>query len=168
MSFAEKLSGAISNLDINSVFLSEANVKLGTHPANIRADNTVVDVEDQATWKLNKNEDLLICQVRRVLKGTQSETGEEKDSKEVLLIIASFVVQYTILDPSKKAEDHTYEVFAKTNAVYNSYPYFREFIHSISTRAGVQPIVMSFLKPYTMKQILEAFPEPTAEETNSP
>lgn len=164
MHLAEKLSQAISKLEVNNVFLSKAEVSISKHPGVIKPDNTAVDFSEGTSWNISKNGDLLLCSVQRTLRGL-SEEGEGVDPKEVLHFDVTFIVQYIVNDPERTIDKHTFEVFSKTNAVYNSYPYFREYIHSTCARMGIAPIILSFMKPLTMKQIVEMFPEPIPTNT---
>ncbi len=160
MSIAEKLSKAISLLQINSVYLHASNVKLGTHPTLFLPEHVAINIEESAEWKLNKTGDLLLCHVHRLLTGNDEQSDSDKAH---LTIEVSFVVQYLLDDPERTIDDHTFKVFCETNALYNSYPYFREFVHSTCTRMGIHPILLPFLKPLTMKEITQRFPETPAD-----
>lgn len=159
MNLAEKLSAAIAKLEINSIFLAKANVEVMKHPGLIKPENTYIDLNETALWSVSPAGDMLMCNVLRVLKGLSKE-DENSEPKEVFKFEVVLVVQYLLNDPEKTIESHTFEVFSKTNALYNSYPYFREYIHSNCNRMGMAPIVLSFMKPLTMKQIIEMFPDP--------
>ncbi len=173
MILAEKLSRAISKLEINNVFLTGADIKLFRHPGVIKPEHTSIDVTEETKWSLSPSGDILICHVRRTLTGTLVEAAEENgtsvegEEKKALLFDVLYAVQYVVTDPDRTIDEHTFEVFCKTNAVYNSYPYYREYVQSTCARMGIPPIVMSFLKPLTMKQIVEMFPDKATENPQS-
>jgi hypothetical protein len=168
MDLGEKLFIAISKLQVNDVFLAKADLECHKHPLLIKPENTVLEMNENVSWRLNKRGDLLFCHVTRTLKGRKdkNELNSESDksldsnteSEALISLIVTHFIQYTVNDPERVIDDHTYHVFCQTNAVYNTYPYFREYIHSTCARMGIAPIVLPFLKPITMKEIVERFP----------
>ncbi|MCL5669760.1 MAG: hypothetical protein M1423_00425 [Acidobacteria bacterium] len=72
------------------------------------------------------------------------ETGKEK-AKPSFRVDVSFELLYKIppdLDPSR-AE---LRAFAGTNAIFNAWPYWREFVQSMTARAGLPPLTLPLFR----------------------
>lgn len=73
-----------------------------------------------------------------VLKST---IGENEDPDENLLIEATFVLTYR-LRSFEGIEDKHLQAYGSTNGIFNAWPFWREFVQSISLRMGIPPIAV--------------------------
>jgi preprotein translocase subunit SecB len=73
--------------------------------------------------------------------------AHRKQVKEKILlkIEATFVLKYTFED-GIKLESQDIENFARINPLYNAWPYWREFVQSITTRMGFPTLTIPLLK----------------------
>ena len=67
---------------------------------------------------------------------------EEKEQDNVIFTIeASFVLTYECNSP-ELLDEGTIEAFAKTNGVYNAWPYWRELAQSMTLRMGLPTVTL--------------------------
>jgi hypothetical protein len=65
----------------------------------------------------------------------------ESASPPSLLINATFILEYEISSASDLA-DEQFRAFARTNGIYNAWPYWREYVQSTTARMGLPPIMI--------------------------
>lgn len=71
--------------------------------------------------------------------------GTGKNARTVFKISASFHLVYEL--PSELKPDRSEILaFAQTNAVYNAWPYWREFVQSMTSRMNVPPLTLPLLR----------------------
>lgn len=73
----------------------------------------------------------------------------EVDSEPVVDITTTFMLVYELTDFDGLTDDH-YSQFAKTNGVFNAWPYWREYVQSTTVRMGLPTLtvpVLNFYKP---------------------
>jgi len=63
--------------------------------------------------------------------------------KKVARIAVTFAVYYESAIP---VDDELYERFSNTNLIVNTWPYFREFVHNMSARMNLPPLVAPVAK----------------------
>lgn len=86
----------------------------------------------------------------------------DDDGARILLIKASYQILYDLEGASTYPED-ALKHFAELNGPYNAWPYWREFIQTVTGRVGVASIVIPVFRPEA-KEIEE---EPEAEEAEA-
>lgn len=64
---------------------------------------------------------------------------------EVVRCRCRFELEYS-LPPGAGVSEKEVKAFSKTNALLNAWPYWREFVHSMASRAGMPPLVAPLLK----------------------
>lgn len=69
--------------------------------------------------------------------------GEVEDARRsaVFEIRCEFELVYSLTAPTA-LDEACIQAFANVNGVFNSWPYFREFVQSASTRLGLPPLVV--------------------------
>ncbi len=164
MSLMIELNKLISRMEINNVMLKSSKVEVLAHPLMITTNNSIIAIEEKVGWQLTDKKNILMCDVDRTLV---VELDMENNQKlEAVTIQINFRIQY-VVNGEDVIDENILKIFCETNAVYNSYPYFREYVHSTSVRIGIEPVVLPFLKPMTVKQIQEKFGELKAPELPS-
>ncbi len=159
----QKLQKAVSCLEIRDVLVRKAQYETFVHPGHIQPEHTKLDLEEHFEWKLNDNRTVLLCIIDKLINGVStkevSENNIQVDGK-LFFIGVTFAVVY-LLDESdgERIADEVFDMFCKTNANYNSYPYLREFVNSACTRMTIEPVILPFMKPFTVKEINENFSE---------
>ena len=70
--------------------------------------------------------------------------GKKKASqgpKESLVIQGTFGLVYSVREEASFSDEQV-DAFAKTNAIYNIWPYWREFVQSMSARMNLPPLII--------------------------
>ena len=93
------------------------------------------DVEHTFDWRLEQN--TLLCQAGCELKITERDTGEGVFDATVV-----YGCGFDLSDHENLAEE-AYEDFARVNATLCMYPYIRETVQSLTSRAGLPPFVLA-------------------------
>lgn len=83
-----------------------------------------------------------------VLAGLRVEAGPQNDetSEPYLVLEVEFELVYALKNAGDYPAD-AIEYFSELNGPYNAWPYFREFLQSISTRVGLGGIVLPVFRP---------------------
>ena len=104
------------------------------------------------------------------LRGFPKEEDSSEDQAAVFQIRADFAVEYKLLSPVD-FDDAQLDAFGKMNGVFNTWPYWREFVQSILCRMGLPAITLPVLqaaaleKMYQEQKKIEEVAEPA---TSSP
>lgn len=164
----QRLHRAISLIEINDLYTSKSSFELFVPPLSITPEKTILRHEQISNWEIDENRRVLTCRIGRNITGIEKSKFEDdtlktsdsqsgKLSLKLFEFSAKMHVIYLIKEDDVQIDDVTFKIFTETNAVFNSYPYFREFFHSQSTRMGMHPIVLPFLKPLNVKDINEKY-----------
>ena len=70
--------------------------------------------------------------------------GQEKTDDNVLKISVAFCLTYTTQEAS--FDNDFFEVFKKLVLPVNSWPYFREFVQSMTQRMNIPPLTLPLIK----------------------
>lgn len=97
-----------------------------------------------------------------VVAGVETRVSPSDDPKAVpyVQVKVSFEVSYRLPD-GFSATRQELEEFARVNAVFNVWPYFREFIQSTTARMGLPPIVLPLYRVPKTTQTEAAKAQPT-------
>ena len=75
------------------------------------------------------------------------EALDDDDGDDVLLsVTATFTAVYSIPEPSSHSPDDL-QCFARLNGTYNVWPYWREPVHTMGSRAGLPGLVVPVFRP---------------------
>lgn len=157
----QKLHKAVSRLEIRDVFVRKSQYETFVHPRHIQPEHTKLELEEKFEWKLNENRSVLLCVIDKLIHGVSTKDIKENNIKaddKLFFIGVTFAVVY-LLDESdgEQISDDVFDMFCQTNANYNSYPYLREFVNSACTRMTIEPVILPFMKPFTVKEVNEKF-----------
>lgn len=173
------------NAQIDSVRLANANLH-AIHPSEFGGEAVKLNFGFRAERRSAPRRILRIL-VSFVVSATpgeapkESPTGKTKSKARIsttsdeptLLVEAGFEVDYSLRDQYEPEED-AIDAFQNGNAIFNVWPYFREFLQSVTTRMGHPPLTAPFLKlrpkpeekrpPGNVDQ--QSSPEPTSRPTS--
>lgn len=83
----------------------------------------------------------------------EADATVEGDDEDQLDVVASFVLSYSVSRPNTtEGNDRVLldaadlRAFAEFNATYNAWPYWREFLQSISSRFGLPAVTVPILR----------------------
>lgn len=72
----------------------------------------------------------------------QSDAGERE---AVLLVMASWIIDYQLAD-GQTADDEDLQAFATVSGTFAAHPYMREFVHGVTSRMGLPPLVLDVMR----------------------
>ena len=75
----------------------------------------------------------------------QPISDREEPHPTLLSIRACLKIKY-LIDDTSGLEDKNIEAFAKTTAIYNAWPYWRELVQNLTCRMGILPIVVPIFR----------------------
>ncbi len=129
----ESVSALIKNVKIHDVFLAQCRVgRLGPINEELR-----IDIDHTAEGQeLNDGREVVA-----VLRFRLQASNLKDRSLQSFHIVAEFHAHYS-LDKTVKASAAALDRFAATNGVFNLWPYWREFVQSMSTRMGLPPLTV--------------------------
>ncbi len=70
-----------------------------------------------------------------------SSRGEPDNQTVQFSIEATFALTYSVAEMAE-ATDIQFQAFGVSTGIYNCWPYWREFLQSISTRLGIPPVML--------------------------
>lgn len=117
----------IQGLDFASLRLRSFDAKLVTDAIDTSR-KVDLDIRDEPSYKMQGEK---LCRVTQKL----SMVARYGEKKGILLSISCrFEALYRVATPMT---DDYFEVFSRTSLVLNTWPYFREFVHSATARMGI-------------------------------
>jgi preprotein translocase subunit SecB len=96
---------------------------------------------------------VMISYAITIEKADESSTGAtDEESEEVATIAFQLGAFYELKsdDPNRELNTDDVDEYAKTTAMVTLYPYAREYVHDITMRMGLPPLVMEFL-PFSVE-----------------
>lgn len=95
-----------------------------------------VATDRKVNLQVDKEKELLIVVIDFDLKASV-----EGVSSPVITIAVSFLLAYRLRN-FNELTDESYRSFAELNAVFNIWPYWREFVQNVTVRMGLPPLTM--------------------------
>ncbi|HZZ72990.1 MAG TPA: hypothetical protein VFE24_12115 [Pirellulales bacterium] len=103
-----------------------------------------IDVQTQ----VRNDSSQIVAMIRFVLSGELKDGPGEQDFG----VEATFGLTYQVDDP--RALNHAFaQQFAQQGALFQIWPYWREFVHSASIRAGLPPLNVPAITPLVLQSI---------------
>jgi len=91
--------------------------------------------------------DLAEPQIAVLVSFTLQGRYEDGDAKHLpLRVVAVFCMKYS-LSSTKGLEKENYDAFAELNGVFNAWPYWREYVQSVTVRMGLPPLMVPVYRP---------------------
>ena len=138
------------HIQILDVILSETKA---VRTPGKRSDLRDAGIETDVSTVFSANEEL---NTLSVLARFHLHASRADDPKQRLLSIeAEFVLIYRVSSMEGLTQKH-FEAFANANGVFNAWPYWREYVHSMTQRMGLDALVVPVFrvtgrKPTTAK-----------------
>lgn len=159
----KEYSENVSKFEIDNVFVKKASYECFVHPRLIDPATMSVEIKEETAFFKIDDQGVLICTIKRFLEGVSLE--KDKQKKVLLRIEVEHLVQYTC-ENLKEINDIYLKVISETNAVYNSFPYYRQFVQETCNRLGIiHPLVLPLMKAYTLKYIVDKYFAPTESKS---
>jgi hypothetical protein len=146
----ETYNSFISGLDIVSIRLIEASIKAESTPEHRR---TLPKTHMVGARYRNADEQVVVIH-ELVFTGTY-----EGESDPAVSVRAEFEVRYSC---AQRMTKEIFSEFRKRNLPYNTWPYFREFVHAALARVGWPMFVLPVYKG--VGPSMPAVPAPAGED----
>ena len=165
---AQKLRKLTSNLELMDVIYIRGVHEIRIYPSNFESEFVEIGnkIEILKTDYDNKN-GLLNVFVNMKVEGKvgndeyAQKVGLPKEDKDpVVLIDVTYATLFRQKSLDVDFKQDEIEIFARTNAVYNVYPYLRQYVQEVSMKFGITPILIPFLRPLSANQINDLFKTP--------
>lgn len=148
-----KLSSAISNVStLSEIVLTRCSVSGDRRVALVQPFNMSCSV---VSTKADVEDDRLTIEIDFEFRSLDASVP----GKIVVLVECTFGLTYRLAD-GFVPEQPSIDAFSKGNAVYNCWPYLREFVQSIAARMGHSPPPVPLLRVQPQKA---AEPKATGE-----
>jgi hypothetical protein len=86
--------------------------------------------------------------LRTTLQFTFTATEKGTKGRPLLVIAATFIAEYEMAEGFSPSTDDL-NAFVKANAVFNCWPYWREYVHSTTARMYLPPLTLPFFRVRT-------------------
>ena len=94
---------------------------------------------------LEIGQDRLVVEVAFTMAGLESAANEVSEKRAVVVKVeCAFEATYNLSPEFQLSKEHA-EAFLNGNAIFNTWPYFREYLQSSLTRMGYPALVAPFL-----------------------
>jgi preprotein translocase subunit SecB len=142
------------NSQINDVRLARAKVT-ADHPKNALKNPISVSMGVKAKQVESSDEQLLV-EVNFRLAG--SKKGNESKGKTVVCVECTFEVSYQ-LRPGFAPTAEQIKAFKDGNAIFNCWPYCRQYVQEMIQRMGYPSLVLPFLRVQTKQRESRKLPK---------
>jgi hypothetical protein len=136
----KSLSKVVARVDLENIFLLSSNVWRSLDALEFD------DIDAEIGFSgilLEDRKDHFIAKVQCFAKGRAKDRTEEE--KEIISISSEYILTYSLKDRKVLAKKDL-EIFCSMNSIYNAWPYWREFIQSISNRMEIPTLTLPLLK----------------------
>lgn len=133
------LSKVVTRTDLESIFLSDCNVWRSLNALEYEEVGAEISFNGAL---LEDHGDHFIA------KATLSAKGQPKGrhpDKEVVSLECEYILTYSLRDREELTIDDIKQ-FCHMNAVYNAWPYWREFLQNMSNRMELPVLILPLLK----------------------
>lgn len=104
-----------------------------------------VDIHIDASNLRSEDDTLSISVTFQLAVHAAGNDPEDEDISPCFKVGAQFLLSYEVPDLHEYSNEAV-EAFGMANAVFNAWPYWREFVQSGATRAGYPPMVVPVLR----------------------
>jgi len=128
----------IEGIELEDIFFSKASFELLVSDRDFWREKTGINITENAEL-LERDSKRFVVSHRYNLVITNHANRKEK----FLKISANLVVEYST---KKEITEEIFQVFKKINLPLNTWPYFREYVHSCMGRLNIPPLILPVLK----------------------
>jgi preprotein translocase subunit SecB len=118
------------------------------------------DMEGTSRFEVNKEQNIIGVYIQFVLNAFGKEEVERKKENSFLNIEATFLLLYSI-SSVEDLDDTAFRSFAEVNGTYNAWPYWREFVQSITSRMELPTLTVPVFR-------ISSVPSKTAANKDEP
>jgi len=138
-----KSSKVFTHVDFNRHTCEEAELEVQIKSSPSPEYQTLLDE--------NKRKGIMLFGFDAGVRLVDSSLNEKDDGFLQLEILATYEIEYQLIKPSEFSED-AMSHFLNLNVPHHVWPYWREFIQSMSSRIGIPEIIIPFMIPNLPKE----------------
>ena len=128
----------IEGLNLQSIYLCKCYCEIDKNQLFIKSNEkeVKVDISDSAEFKKEDND-------IEVVHEYKLDAKIEGQKKKFLKINCEYRI---ILASEEDFTEDFFQIYSNTSLPLNTWPYFREFVNSITSRMGIPPLTLPFFK----------------------
>jgi len=128
----------IEGIELENIFFSKANFELLVFNRDFWREKPDINMIEDAKLLERKSEKFVVTHKYNLVISNPAEKKEK-----FLKISANLVAEYST---KKEITEEIFELFRKINLPLNTWPYFREYVHSCMGRLNIPPLILPVLK----------------------
>ena len=139
----KSLSKVVSKCDFISLHLSSCKVSRELDALNHSEAEAVVDFSGNLVSISNKEF------IAKITFSFNTQDPNDDSEKTFISIAAEYILKYSLKNNHGLTEDDI-QIFCGINAVYNAWPFCREFVLDMTNKMGLPPFYLPLLKFRTL------------------
>lgn len=132
----QKYAEILKGLELKSIGLNSCKSILDREKLSF---NLTTSIKDEASFIINKDGDI------EVLHRYKLSSRDPKLKKIIVKIECTFCL---VFSSNKKVSQDFFEIFKEINLPINSWPFFREFVFTTTSRMNVPPLTLPLFKSH--------------------
>ena len=132
-----ELDQLVKEVELLDVWLKQSSCLCNTPPSHIDFSKIEFSTDYEMRFNFCSDPGVLLCFIMCHTVGTI-------ESKECFNFHNQFILIYKV--SKSKILEKTLKEFTRTTALFNSYPFHREQIHTQSVKMGLPPVIIPLLK----------------------
>jgi preprotein translocase subunit SecB len=137
----KSLTKVVKRVEFKDMFLTSSQVHRSLNALEYEFDKVRVDISFKGTL-LEDQKKHFLAKVNFSMKATPEETDEDN---EIVSIESEYMLFYVVKD-RKGLTKKDIKAFCSMNALFNAWPYWREYVHSMTNRMELPTFTMPLLK----------------------
>jgi len=130
--------GFIEGIELEDIFFSKASFELLVPNRDFWREKTSIGVTENAELLERDSKKFVVNHKYNLAISNRTDKKEK-----FLKISANLIVEYST---KKEITEEIFRVFRKINLPLNTWPYFREYVHSCIGRLNIPPLILPVLK----------------------
>jgi preprotein translocase subunit SecB len=131
----EKYADILNGIDLISLYLKSS--KCSVDPDDFEESSIQLRVQDDASFEINENKEVLVIHKYRL------SAKKQNSRKRSLYIECEYCLRYS---SNEAFSEEFFDIFKKINLPINSWPFFREYAHSMTARMNLPPLTLPLFK----------------------
>jgi preprotein translocase subunit SecB len=132
----KKYVSILKKIDLKEIYLESCSSEIRREHFKLK-ENLEVKIRDNASYEQIKNK--LKIKHKYFLTAKRPKAGKDFSLKAS----ATFCLIFSTQEPIEK---DFFDIFREINLMLNTWPYFREFVQSMTQRMNVPPLTLPFVK----------------------
>lgn len=144
----EEVARIVKTADLVSINLQSCQSRAYLPPHMVEGAQLTLSGESSVKWARTEDKRNLLCYIGltvKAIKAPKDATETPAPQAEPIFDVNATCCAIYYMNEAELS-DAAIEIFAQTTAVFNSYPYLREFVDQTSRRMGFRPVSLPLMK----------------------